>query len=166
MKMLWTWIRIRSLFECKGHNVAARWDHRIILIYRLHSVSPLDFHTHNIFLHIQSSVIKLKMAKSDSISVWHNDIIIHMGQVIGLFFHTSSQWVYYSTFNYLASACCSSCSALQKSYTFPYPTDWNHMGGLFHVLYVQQQYFLHAYNSTSVDVLAVTSPSIFSATAA
>ncbi len=44
-----------------------------------------------------------------------------MTQLTGLFC-ISSQWACCSTFKYLASACCSSCSALQKPSTFPSST--------------------------------------------
>ncbi len=37
-------------------------------------------------------------------------------------FHISSQWACCSTFKYLANACCSSCSVLQKPSSFPSST--------------------------------------------
>ncbi len=79
----------------------------------------------------------------------------HMAQLIGSF-HISSQWACCLTFKYLASGCYSNCSTLQKPSTFPSSTCLNllwgdscmlHMELISYMLYVQQQYFLHAHSS-------------------
>ncbi len=51
----------------------------------------------------------------------YNIITSSMAQLIS-YFCISSQWACCSTFKYLASACCSSCSALQRPSTFPSST--------------------------------------------
>ncbi len=89
-----------------------------------------------------------------SYSIWYNDIIIHMAQLIG-YFRVNSQLTCCSTFKYSASACCSSCTALQKPSTFYQLHLYRSATRIFNMLYVQQQYFLHAHRSISVDVLEV-----------
>ncbi len=65
-----------------------------------------------------------------------------MVELIGSF-HISSQWACCSTFKYLASACFSSCSILQKPSTFPSSTCIDLLRsnfmcyiGFFHVCYM------------------------------
>ncbi len=103
-------------------------------------------------------------------SIWYNHIMIHMTQLTGLFC-ISSQWACCSTFKYLASACCSSCSALQKSSTFPSSTCIDLLQGdfmyiTFHICYMcsSSSIKLHAETTcsqkhVSVDVLAVAAKS-------
>ncbi len=75
-------------------------------------------------------------------------------QLIG-YFCISSQWTYCSTLEYLASVCCSSCSALQELSTFPSSTCldllWDNFTsvicvGYSYMLNVQQEYLLHAHS--------------------
>ncbi len=76
-------------------------------------------------------------------------------------FHISSQWACL-TFKYLTGACCS--SVLQKPSISPSSTCidllrgdfmW-YIWGLFPIYFVQQQSFLHAHSSMSVDVFLVS----------
>ncbi len=96
-------------------------------------------------LKIQSSVMKLKIAQSDrSNSTWHNHFH-HMAQLIG-FLCISSQWARCSAFKYVASAYCSSCSALQKPSTFPSSTCIDLLWGDLCMLY--GGYFIHMFSSS------------------
>ncbi len=130
-----------------------------------------------------------------SYSIWYNDIIIHMAQLIG-YFRINSQLTCCSTFKYSASACFVTSGVFFLMHWFAirwpdWPTQIQHVelaeksrwgptsaDGVEHTekisrstnkncrrptvglvctgLYVQQQYFLHAHRSMSVDVLAVT----------
>ncbi len=77
-------------------------------------------------------------------SIWYNHIIIHMVQPIGSSC-IISQWSCCSTFKYLANACYSSCSMIQKPSTSPSSTCIESAKGviscmlyvrLFHVCYM------------------------------
>ncbi len=101
------------------------------------------------------------MAQSDrSNSIWHNDIIStwHSWLVLSCI---GSQWARCSTFKYLANACCSSSSALQKPSTFPSSTCIDLLWGD-HVCYGGYSWvicaaavFLTCSQQHVVDVLAV-----------
>ncbi len=78
-----------------------------------------------------------------------------MAQLFGSFC-ISSQWACCSTFKYLANACCSSWSELQKPSTFPSSTCIDLLRGdscmlfmavISNILYVHQQYLFHAHSS-------------------
>ncbi len=71
------------------------------------------------------------------------------------FFCFSRQWACCATFKYLASAFCSLCSMLQKPFTSPSSTCIDLLqgdsmyvkyGGDSYMLYLQQQYILHAHS--------------------
>ncbi len=107
-------------------------------------------------------------------AVWHNDIIILMAQLIG-YFSYQQPISCSSTFKYLSSACCSSCSTHQKPSTFPSSTCIDLLQGNF-VYVILRGYFIHVICTAAVfltcsrqhvvDVLAVASLGTCSAAAA
>ncbi len=104
------------------------------------------------------------MVQSDrSNSIWPNDIITwHSWLVLSCI---GSQWARCSTFRYMTSACCSSCSLLQKPSTFPSSTCidllWGDScmlyGGYFMYVICTAAVFLKCSQQHVVVVLAVAS---------
>ncbi len=106
-------------------------------------------------------------------SIWHNDIIItwHSWLVLSCI---GSQWAHCSIFKYMTSACCISCSMLQKPSTFPSSTCIDLLQGDSYMLYggylmyviFAAAVFLTCSQQHVVDVLTVASLGACSAAAA